>query len=321
MQDAGKFSWKEMRGRFERNPESTVINIDLPNLPSSPKRRYWRMKYGIEPMLSTFDALPTVVTHAMELASFAAHCAQSPAEIETTNPPAPCPSDPSPFALLPLDEPALLQDIDFGSLRMALPPPTGNDAADAARGWTALCMQEAADSRIVPLVPTDLLCLVLHDLLHARRPRAARYLRLWLGAGEGALVLWETDRTGAAVSFSQTFPHNIECLRRVEAENQPSILALLSLPPAQPLQAACPESRTRGRMTAGAGRARRRTRSGRWRRRSTTRRCGRPRSSARCCSTVTAAPAARWTPPPASCTFAPAPPAPRACKGCQAAPS
>jgi hypothetical protein len=47
---------------------------------------------------------------------------------------------------------------------------------------------------IVPLVELDLLCLLLHDALHAGPGRRARYLRVWLGGGEGgALVLWETE--------------------------------------------------------------------------------------------------------------------------------
>ncbi len=90
--------------------------------------------------------------------------------------------------------------------RMALPKPTGIGAADAPRRRVALCTQDAAGGRIVPLAPMDLLCVVLHDLVHAWRPRAALYPRLWLGAGAGAgaLALWVTDRAGKELSSSQS---------------------------------------------------------------------------------------------------------------------
>ena len=149
------------------------------------------MRYEIEPMLSTFELLPPVVTLAMECAAIAAPPLKA---FQPTIPPAAAPSVAESFALSTREEAALLQDVAFGALRMALPPPTGDAAADAARRWVALRLQEAAGSRIVPLAPMDLLCVVLHDLVHARRPRAARYLRLWLGAGAGALALWETDQ-------------------------------------------------------------------------------------------------------------------------------
>ena len=46
-----------------------VVDIEFPILPSSLQTKYWPMRYEIELMMSTFDALPSIVTLAMELAS------------------------------------------------------------------------------------------------------------------------------------------------------------------------------------------------------------------------------------------------------------
>jgi hypothetical protein len=184
----------QMRSRLERSSETTVIEVDLPHVPTCNRSRYWQVPYEIKPMTAAFNALPPVVTLAMELAATTA----PPPGISPSAPRPPPRLNPS-FALFPCESAPPLQDVAFGALRMALPPPTGGDAADAARRWVAVGVREAAAGRIVPLAPADLPCLVLHGLLHARRPRTARYLRLWLGAGAGALALWETDRTGAEV--------------------------------------------------------------------------------------------------------------------------
>ena len=49
---------------------------------------------------------------------------------------------------------------------------------------------------IVPLAELDLLCLLLHDVLHKGRRQTARYLRVWRGGGDRALVVWETEQGG-----------------------------------------------------------------------------------------------------------------------------
>ena len=71
-------------GRLERKSEMTVIEFEFPTLPSSILTKYWSLHYKIKPMLSTFDALPSIVILAMELAAIAA---PPPDEIESTNSP------------------------------------------------------------------------------------------------------------------------------------------------------------------------------------------------------------------------------------------
>ena len=130
----------------------TVIEIEFPTLPVSPSTKYWRLQYEVGPMLSAFDTLPSCVTLAMQLAATAAPPLEGvelasppapipsnsnsktfPSEVKSCVPSAPTRSDSSSFALFSDEKKALLQDVAFGSLRMALPPPTGNDASDAAR--------------------------------------------------------------------------------------------------------------------------------------------------------------------------------------------
>jgi hypothetical protein len=57
-------------------------------------------------------------------------------------------------------------------------------------------------SHLVPFAEQDLLALLLYEVHHAGRRRAARYLRLWGGeedACRGALGLWLTERVDGKV--------------------------------------------------------------------------------------------------------------------------
>ena len=177
-----------------------VLHLDFPILRQTQSRRFWRFTYDADRVtaivntipvrLSAFIASATRRSRTHKLEGWSNHLQQPIA-------------DRSPLAQSMLTSengtPAgLAEELHFGLATVAISTQLTADhdnSSTAATVWTVGSIQggDTAGS-IVPLVELDMLCLLIHNELHKARQQTARYLRVWLGGGAAALVLWETDR-------------------------------------------------------------------------------------------------------------------------------
>ena len=167
-----------------------MLHLDLPILPLTQSRRFWRFTYEAPRITSIFNNVPAYLSAIIvsDVQRLQLHNSLPWIRMQTHG------------SLQPLaaenGRPAgLSEKIRFGEA--ILSACTTSMAENSAEVWTVSSVEgEDVGGSIVPLVELDMLCLLLHGLMHAGRRRMARYLRLWMGGGAAALILWETDQEG-----------------------------------------------------------------------------------------------------------------------------
>ena len=170
----------------------TVLHLDLPILPSTLSRRFWRFTYDTHCVSAIINTVPSCLSAVIASTVRRQQCTSSLPRIYQ---PPPSLSSLAAGNGVPA---GLAEEIRFGAVMLSMSTHTSEDSAEVATTVRTLGSVESGDAggSIVPLVELDMLCLLLHAVVHAGRLRTARYLRVWLGGGAAALVLWESDRDG-----------------------------------------------------------------------------------------------------------------------------
>ena len=172
-----------------------MLHLDLPILPQTYSRRFWRFTYDAHCVTAIVNTVPSCFSAV--IASTVRRHQRARSSLPRTYRDQPPPS-PSAFTAENEMPAGLAEELRFGVVMLTMsmqPTDEQPEAILAVRSVSSVGGGDAGGS-IVPLVELDMLCLLLHGVLHADRRWTARYLRLWLGGGAATLVLWETDREG-----------------------------------------------------------------------------------------------------------------------------
>ena len=181
-------------------PHELCINI--PILQITPPSKCWNFSWDTRPMAAFLDAIPPEICSVIRRVATNNILSTAESWSFRTESMDIAPPDQRPRADDGSGWPA--NGVRYSLMRLSLGPsprPASRSKGNGDSDWALKLagMDAGPDGKagwIVPLAELDLLCLLLHDVLCAGRRRTARYLRVWRGGGDRALVVWETERGG-----------------------------------------------------------------------------------------------------------------------------
>ena len=199
----------------EASADILLHHLDLPVLPHTHSRRFWPFTYEAHCVTAIVNKLPPCLS-AIIVSAIRHRSSQPHGSLPRIHQ---LPSSPSSLAAENSIPAGLTEELHFGVVKLSVP--TQSTAENRAETPTARLTVGSieggasdAGGSIVPLVELDMLCLLLHGLMHAGRRRMRRYLRLWLGCGAAALILWETEQAGRGQVRRATRTRECKCVVR-----------------------------------------------------------------------------------------------------------